>query len=307
MSHLIWKINDTCFDERDEDWPYCGYKDVDPAGHDKYAQTLREAWKKATYLKIEDVGSVLNRGLGAKEIVLKADIFDGVGFDRLRVFLDKKVNGFGDSHSFSFPRSKVFEGDLNVDNQKSGIGRILLRNQIELAYALNLDRFEIEATKSAGGYAWARFGFELTDEEVRGLKIKDSYLYCGLNARVQAIKKYLPSNEFEKIQLALDNPNPRSLWEIADCRYDVAPILGHWFRPPRLTWAFSRSSELHVDEIYEQARSKDGSLPLGRALLSSLSWEGKLDLRSDDKTALIRAGQYSGGWSLIDTGPPALE
>ena len=53
------------------------------------------------------------------------------------------------------------EGDLSVskDTRGRGLGRSILKNQIELMAITGRKSFSFDAGEDAGGYAWARMGF----------------------------------------------------------------------------------------------------------------------------------------------------
>jgi GNAT superfamily N-acetyltransferase len=149
---------------------------------------------------------------------------------------------------------------LSPEFEGQGLGRDILRANIDYYRQLGLSRVDVNAALDRGGYVWARYGFVPTQEAWDALR-------PVLRAKVGEPSLNLAPAERQATLDLLESPDPRTIWHIADDRtptvIDGQPLM---FR--------------------------DKPVPLGNHLLSGNGWEGSLDLK--DQATLERFYNYVG-------------
>jgi hypothetical protein len=206
--------------------------------------------------------------------------------------------GYSDTRRFSLQDRSVDTGYFFLDDglQKKGLGRKMMRNQVEFFHAIGQQIFSITAASRVGGYAWARFGFLPVNLD------DDNELQDALHARFDIIKDCLTDEEQKQVIPFLDLREPRHLWHLADNRIVLGDRLKDIFGSAAGQAACQKypiyGANLQ-DLVWEYTRHarKDKVLTLGQVLLVGTAWDGVLDLTSPEQ--MQRAGNYVGGWKYI--------
>jgi hypothetical protein len=103
-------------------------------------------------------------------------------------------------------------------DQSSGIARSFLKDSMDLYKNLDVDRITLQANIDVGGYAWAKYGF--IPSQTSWDELRD-----GMKAQLHFTKQNYDPNTVADLMVVFDNPNPKSLWDIADMTV-VEPLLG---------------------------------------------------------------------------------
>lgn len=247
-----------------------------------------------------EAAAILGRDLpGAVDVTIDEK---GKGVFNLAVrTLDKKGDVIvSDKRELDFNDGHVGTGWFVTDEawQGRGVGRTLMRNEIELAYRCGLRRMDILAGLTNGGYSWARFGFlPVFANHPATLKFKVGLLKDEVSPATGAVLKSVA---------ALDEK--KHLWTLADIDEDIVPALDRIFngKAAPQTYAFldeekkakTNAGHLHrLDEMRKAAVVEGKPLPFGRTLLSSHAWDGYMDF--SDQEQLRRAAAYAGGFQHI--------
>lgn len=211
--------------------------------------------------------------------------------------IDVEISGndFKDERRFTMSTSRTGSGNIVVSDevQQRGIGRILMRNQIEFAHALGLGEFRVTAGSRAGGYAWARMGVTPIDMNTN---------YFNEDTRQRAIRRFeavspLMSPE-EKTRAAplLALRTPEDMRSLIDLDID----LSH-----RLKQAFSQAASFTPDEqmkdilygVFNERAQAGKKITLGQTVMAGTCWDGKIEL--NNPVQMRRVGDYVGGWKYI--------
>jgi GNAT superfamily N-acetyltransferase len=171
-------------------------------------------------------------------------------------------------HSIEFEKNKM-ENDYTEfvpHLQGDGLGKTLMSNVFDLADLMGLDRLAVNASKDAGPYAWARFGFAPDQAEW------ESNVRPTVTSKLHELRAFLPNDLHTEISSLLQRGDGTVIWEIARQRYPV-PSCKHM-------------AEDGVTPL---------EIPLGRALLaeSGAVWYGELDLNDEAAVAIFL--EYVGG------------
>ncbi|HTK85660.1 MAG TPA: hypothetical protein VL625_11315 [Patescibacteria group bacterium] len=202
-----------------------------------------------------------------------------------------KSKDIDESRSFNLVDHALHSGcmELNSDGAKGkGLGRHIMRNEIEFFRACGVKKFNIYAALTNGGYTWARLGF--VPESTAG--------FAGtVKTRVEKLSPLLTTEEKETLADIAKFRSTKDIWRLADLKVDMRE---------RLTSVFKKAAEGDVQaryltsaiedmngDIETQLRSKK-ELMIGRLLLTGTSWDGNLFF--DDKEQMARVENYVGGW-----------
>jgi hypothetical protein len=169
---------------------------------------------------------------------------------------------------------------INGEGQGSGIAKQVLKAQFDEYEKLGVAEVAVHANIDVGGYAWARFGFapdqagwdslrkslkqrtrvadfepieKPKDDEERKYNAQLSRVMAMLGELGQAPVKLAP-REKRAVNKLLNNPDPKTLWKLADARI--------------------------------------GDRNIGKELLMNTHWYG--DIRLDDAEAMARFNHYTG-------------
>ncbi len=206
------------------------------------------------------------------------------------LFLDG--GDYSDSRKFDLATGIVQPGDLVIhgDTQYQGLGRRIMRNQIEFFHAIGMKKLRIQAAREAGGYSWPRMGFlpemPLSPETVQDIK-----------RRYELIKPFLAIDEIPGA-LPLPPKEAHDLWVIADQSVDIAARLPAFFETAAQSFSGTDKETSNTIDVLLGGRARQGHpVTLGQFLLAGQSYPAFIDL--NDAAQLMRAGHYAGGWRYI--------
>jgi len=94
--------------------------------------------------------------------------------------------------------------------QGKGVAANLMAEQVGLYKKLGLKSIEANANIDVGGYAWAKYGY-LPDS--RG---EWTYMQWNLRERIEDLPRSVGAEARETLEKIVNNPDPRSLWAVAD-------------------------------------------------------------------------------------------
>lgn len=103
---------------------------------------------------------------------------------------------------------------LAPEYQGQGVAKTFLRNSIGAYEELGIDRIPMMAAKTVGGYAWARYGWQLSDYAMENRQLEQQ-----VEQRLEALK--LDSETEEMVQNILDVDHPKKVWALSDLRQPV--------------------------------------------------------------------------------------
>lgn len=212
---------------------------------------------------------------------------------------------FNDLRDYDVKGQTVKPGNLSVSEkwQGQGIGRTVLRNQIEL-FALNGARFfEITAGNENGASSWAKM---IPLDEDRLPDFEDE-LIDTIRLRIDLLESLdvLPLDVISDARdYAMFNASS-DLKHLAEMDYDVFEEISSFFDPhnDEITLTRSQAEQVAV-EFGEQIRSasrQGEKLPLSRLLLAGTKWPGKLDLQ--DPGQMRNVEDYAGSFRYLDITP----
>lgn len=242
------------------------------------AEAVR-AWNNYVPLSPKTAFEMLTRELpqGTQVEFRRMDIHGG-GY--LKIFKYDEENGgdlLSDLRDFDLLAREAGMGFVEVAPQAQGrgLGRRLMRNQIEFFHACGVRRFNIYASNNNGGYTWARMGF-LPQEPAE----EDSY--SGVRRKVEGelavLAPVIGRRWGARVRDLLRFEKETDLWALADLDLDLAPLVG-------------------ARKDFRGMVRAGEALPLGRVLLSGTDWDGTLDLR--DARQMARVEKYCGGFAFI--------
>lgn len=237
--------------------------------------------------------AILQRDL-PPDCTYNISLYDDEGW----LFLDG--DDASDSRKFDMACGTVQPGDLVIrhDAQYQGLGRLILRNQIEFFHAIGMKQLKINAAREAGGYSWARMGF-LPDMPL------DSELTDNLQRRYELIKPFLTAAATPDL-LPVPVKQPHDLWAIADASVNIAACLPAFFSAAAQSFSGSDKEISNTIGALFDRRLRDGKpVTLGQFLLAGMSYPAFLDL--NDASQLKRVGDYAGGWRYIGFTSPQLK
>lgn len=248
--------------------------------NDLFGITTDETWDKYVPMTEYAAKQILLQDMPEDTIVKITLGTDGVG--SLAISHDE-VN---DNRSFNMSQHVVDSGLLHTTTNGQGLGRKLMRNEIEFFAACGIQQFNIQAGSSAGGYAWARFGFlPLGNQQ----QFTDKVRY-----RLDKIQALLTDQETQEIEDALRFRTPQDMWRLADMKTDLAPRLKEVFRKASSGNNDAARQKDRMFAIIKQYKREGTEMPIGRVLMAGNKWEGTLNLA--DKEQMARIEKYVGGW-----------
>lgn len=205
------------------------------------------------------------------------------------------------NRTFLMNKGVACPGNFSVgpENRQNGLGRRIMRNQIEFAHAAGMKRINITAALSTGGYAWARFGFlpDMPDLLINGVA-------AGINQGFTAISRFLTDSEKRDIIPFTRMMRPKDIWHVADNRTDIASRLRDAFESGITHGKGDRLMVADLKYRFREIVAQGKPVTVGQALLCGRVWNGHLDLGNAEQ--MKRAGDYSGGWKYLTiTGGPS--
>lgn len=213
---------------------------------------------------------------------------DSSGHGEISIFNDD----ISDKRTFDLSDKLCYEGMMLAARQNTGLGRTVMRNEIEFLAACGVETFHIRASSDAGAYTWARFGF-LLQPYVRDIQKE-------VRHRFEAIKPLLTADEIAALSDKMAFKNPTDLWDIADSRIDIAPRLSKLFHDAahdkQSARAYNRIKNLPSLKGKWSVAARAGApvMPSGRVLLAKGHWYGILD--TNNAQQMDRVAAYAGGW-----------
>ncbi len=178
--------------------------------------------------------------------------------------------------------------------QRHGLGRKLMRNQIEFFFAAGFREFGIIAGLGVGGYAWARCGFLPTDTEGESFSV---HARRYAQDRYDAIAPLLAPEERACVEPYLPLQKRRDIWALADSDIDLSSRLHTVFAKPLEGSADQRTIQSALRAEFQKRAAEGKRISLGQVLLVGSHWKGILDMT--DPEQMTRVGQYVGGWKYI--------
>jgi len=263
-------------------------------------------WNRFIPVAPDKAFEILTRDLpDDTEIVLKLED-DGSG--RIDVDSDEKFN---EGRDFDIKKKTLKAGMIRVKDgyQGKGYGRFILRNEMEFFHALGIRKFKVTASLDNGGYTWARMGFlPVKDDDFKGTarEVRES---------IKALKPLLSDEEKQKLKNWGAFRRRTDMWKVADADIDLGPRLSRLFNKaaqgaeeeePKKSVRKARElvdalkdhfSKAVFDYMKTQAE-KNGSVMIGRVLLTGTSWDGEIDM--DNVKQMERVGNYTGGWRYLE-------
>lgn len=276
-----------------------------------------EIWNRFIPLSPKDAEKILLRGL-PKGVSVKLWIdSDGDG-DICFSGPDIKE---ADCH-FSFKKAERGSGSTSIHPraQSKGLGRKIIRNEIEFLKACGIKKFSVFAASEAGGYTWARFGYVPENDSLEFIRKK-------VNRSYNALKDSLNPVERRQIERFIKIKSAKDVHKLADTEIDLSSRLAEMFnavnndnitlterkRYKRILETLETSLDIegriYIDSgagVDKSALTDDPKTPqhpvkLGRLLLAGLTWRGTLNLNSAPQ--MRRVDEYVGGFKYIDFKP----
>lgn len=238
------------------------------------------AWERHTGISEEDTVEILAKDLPhgiSIHLQFKEDENRGV----IRM-IDTAGPVEIELRSFNMNTMTAAPGDIKVIDQGQGVGRKILRNELEFFAACGIQKFQIYASSEAGGYVWARFGFLPSNPKTGELKE-------DLEWRFGLIEPLLNPDEAKQLKKLIELKKPQDLWQLADMRVNMTPRLGN---------IANKTLQQLCDRLELPA-----IMPLGRLLLTGSNWDGYIDLKNKEQMA--RVERYVGGWGSFLKKEPA--
>lgn len=262
-----------------------------------------EAWQSySPTITGQQAMDILRRDLppvGSDNIIIRVAP-DGYGT------LEIKHVDFDEERTFNLKDKVVDFGVLRVDeNREHGVGRHVLRNEIDLFRALGAKVFNVHAA-DAGGYMLARLG-ALPDD------VSDPDFVARTKNRVtsilEAVSPLLTESERKPLAKAAMFADSKDIWSLADAPVDLSSRLKTLFADAtsgdtdaaatrdKILGAlndtyFAGNGARIIADIYDRVGAGK-SISAGRLLLAGTYWEGHIDL--NDAEQLRRVDTYTGG------------
>lgn len=182
-----------------------------------------------------------------------------------------------------------------------GLGRVIVRNQLELDALMGRQKVTIDAGSVNGGYSWARFGFLPVSEGDTAYKRQ---FERDLIARIVAYEDYglIPDGQAGHFFSLARLENPENIWELADQTQDVLPGLSVAFgreanKSHELRRSFNNIEIFNMDRAVNRTLENEQPFSLGKALLLRTQWKGEIDF--DNPTQMKRVSDYTGGFAFL--------
>lgn len=255
----------------------------------------KRAWEEHVPMTKAKAERMLKRGLPrGTEVSIKVD---GEGQGKLS--MDASYIGEV-SKSFDLDKKVAYSGYMQLEKTGKGLGRKIMRNQIEFFIASGCEKLEMHAGLNAGGYTWARLGFLPYDKGEH----KDDFreLRQEVRAKYKKLEPLLDAREKERMGEILKFKDAKAVWKLADSRIDLGKRLRDVFKAAAnddrraIKLQEKLSSVVDSDDV-----QGDRPQPIGRLLLAGTYWEGELDF--SNKAQMKRVSDYVGG---IEAKPPSV-
>lgn len=100
------------------------------------------------------------------------------------------------------------------DFQGKGLAKTILRNNFDLYKELNIDKVDLTAAMTVGGYAWAKYGWTLRDEV-----LKSGELDKQVEKRLDKLETSAKNKSL--VRKILKSKDPKKIWALADLKQPV--------------------------------------------------------------------------------------
>jgi GNAT superfamily N-acetyltransferase len=110
---------------------------------------------------------------------------------------------------------KSFE--LDEAHQGSGIGKKLLAGNVAMYQKLGIEKVGLIANSEVGAYAWAKYGFVPTPNQ---------WGFFADTTRTM-LPVLVPARDQARVRSLIRDPDPKTIWELADSKYGKKLLLGH--------------------------------------------------------------------------------
>lgn len=206
--------------------------------------------------------------------------------------------GYSDGRRFDLLTRTVHAGDLHVwsHTQRSGLGRTIMRNQIEFFHAAGFDHFRIQAAREAGAYSWPRMGF-LPEMPIAADFLQD------LQHRFAVAALMMSAEEKSAMAQLIQLNEAEDVWKISDQATDMTPRLRSFFNHSaqysdgRALDGRGREIANTLKILFHNRIKDEKPVSLGQVMLCALSFPAVLDFHN--VAQMKRAGAYVGGWKYI--------
>lgn len=272
-------------------------------------------WNRYIPYQPFEIYDLLTGGYGRDDLLLKVNAYES-GLIEFQIDHGREES-FVSRIAFKMGKTPRVEGtkiEVARDCQGQGVGRICLRNQMELAGALGFEEFTFEAGLEGGGYTWAKMGANIDRNPQRhpDYAVTDAYLSQSLLARLEAARPYLSRSDYGEARALCRITNSDDLVRLSDMGdvrvpkdvLDVSNERIHAFFTSiegdthnclvRIREEQHRIVQIFNDASYEETYS---SLSLPRYLQKWTSWPAVIDFSNDRQ--MQRIEDYVGGlWTM---------
>jgi hypothetical protein len=249
------------------------------------ANSLKE-WNARIPMPPDAALAILTRDLPPETVVNLIILDDGTG----NISMSAPGVFSCDGTTFKLQWHELHPGVLVVKEQEQGqsTGRHVVRNQIEFFRRCGVSNIHAEASKDAGGYTWARFGFLPDDIEDYDF----SMTRYQVGGRLNLLRKAFDEVTAERLEEAAAFESEKDLWRIADAGADVGPALRAMSDDQREAFAkfFDRDGgKKAVSTLFSMAQA-GRPVPAGRALLAGTQWKGHIN--TNNAAQMNRVNHY---------------
>lgn len=250
----------------------------------------KKAWEEHVPMTKARAVRMLTRGLprGTK-VSIDVDS-DGAGS------LDMKADYIEEvSKGFDLESGVAQSGYMALEKTGGGLGRKIMRNQIEFFKATGIKKLEMFAGLDAGGYTWARLGFLPYSKGEHRSDFLD--LKKEVKQRYKKLEPLLDSREKGRMEKILEFKDGKDVWKLADARIDLKKRLREVFRKAANDNRQAQKVQEKVSSLVNSDDLQDEKKPLtiGRILLAGTTWYGEMDF--NNKAQMKRVENYVGGFA----------
>lgn len=235
-------------------------------------------------------------------VIEPSEHFDGAGIAVTSSLVDPKTNThLGSIERHIVPGEAAYHAALEINPKApSGFTKQLLQNQIDLYNKMGVRYVDLYANISVGGYAWAKYGWVPEANAWDSIRSARPGTILGRLHRIgkvveenPEVGKQIPPQVLRAIPKIAANPDPRSIWDIADIN---TPI-------PRELVPGSPRGDMYATYTHPSTKT------IGQYLLKGMGWDGRLNLF--DPESMERFNGYIGrggaGQTLkSEAGKPAM-
>jgi len=209
-------------------------------------------------------------------------------------------------------RREIQESRIIVsdESQGKGIGKLWLRNMVELSAALGFDHFAFVAGLDNGGYTWAKAGAYIDDDVMRipDPSVRTQTLSENMSARLEVAKPFLTAPQYEQAHALCSLGNTDDLvilTRMGDITLPREALQGAREKMEHVFHQLGDEDALrHVDtqerrltDTFDAAARQNKAVCLPKFLLSGMLWNAVVDFTNHRQMETV--GRYVGGWRTI--------